>query len=140
MDLVLPRNTRFECQRCARCCGDTSHRGRNLLLTREEVERISSRTRTSPLSFSSSISKNGQYRYKMKKRGGKCVFLDGKSCRIYNTRPIVCKFYPFSMCKNKGDIVFDVSEDCPGVGLGEVLPCDGFRNLVSEAQLRSKTV
>ena len=75
----------------------------------------------------------------MKKRGGKCLFLDGKACRIYDIRPIVCRFYPFSMCVKDRKYVFDFAEDCPGIGLGEVLPCEKFEGMVSEAHLKLKT-
>ena len=139
MHLLIPKNMRFECQRCARCCGDTSHRGRNLLLTKTEVEDISTREGLNPLSFASPVSNNGHYQYKMKKRGGKCIFLDGKACRVYDMRPIVCRFYPFSMCKKERSYVFDVAEDCPGIGLGEVLPCEKFEGMVSEAHFKLKT-
>lgn len=138
MNMLLPKNLRFECQRCARCCGDTSHRGRNLLLTKKEAEQISDRTGLNILSFASPFN-NGNFKYKMKKRGGKCVFLDGKACRIYDIRPIMCRFYPFSMYKKKNIYVFDVAEDCPGIGLGEVLPCEKFESMISEANSKLET-
>lgn len=140
MNLLIPKDTRFECQRCARCCGDTSHRGRNLLLTKSEVEMISARSGLNPLAFCSPVSNNGHYQYRMKKRGGKCVFLEGKACRIYDIRPIVCRFYPFSMFKKKKTYVFGVAEDCPGVGLGEVLPCEKFEGMVTEAHIKLRPV
>ncbi len=139
MNLLVPKNMRFECQRCARCCGDTSHRGRNLLLTKNEVEEISTRSGLNPLSFSTPVTQKGQYEYKMKKRGGKCVFLDGKACRIYDVRPIICRFYPFSMCKKDKKYVFDFAEDCPGIGLGEVLPGEKFEDMVEEAHFKLRT-
>ena len=139
MHLLVPRNVRFECQRCARCCGDTSHRGRNLLLTKSEVEEISERTGLNPLSFATPISNKGIYQYRMKKRGGKCIFLDGKACRIYDIRPLVCRFYPFSVCKKDEKYVFNFAEDCPGIGLGDVVAEDVFEELVTEAQFKLRT-
>ncbi|MEM3420917.1 MAG: YkgJ family cysteine cluster protein [Candidatus Hadarchaeum sp.] len=139
MNLLVPKNMRFECQRCARCCGDTSHRGRNLLLTKSEVEEISEKTGLSPLAFATPISNKGAYQYKMKKRGGKCLFLDGKACRIYDIRPLVCRFYPFSVCKKDNKYIFNFADDCPGIGLGEVLSEEVFEDLVTEAQFKLKT-
>ncbi len=134
MEMVVPKNLRFECQRCARCCGDTSHRGRNLLLTKKEVEKIAKRTRRSPMSFASPISNNGHYGYKMKKRSGKCAFLVGKACGIYDIRPIVCRFFPLSMDRKNKRYVFEVSDDCPGIGLGEAFPAKKFENMALEAK------
>ena len=133
MNFRVLKNIHFECQRCARCCGDTSHRGRNILLLEMEVERISKNTGMRPQSFSSPASNNGQYHYKMKKRGGRCVFLDGKSCRIYNIRPLICQFYPFSMKKINGTYVFDVAADCAGIGLGEPVPKEHYERMVKKA-------
>jgi Fe-S-cluster containining protein len=139
MNVVVPKNVHFDCQRCARCCGDTSHRGRNLLLTDEDVERICRETDLNPLSFASPISDHGLYHYRMKKRNGKCVFLEGKACRIYQNRPLVCRFYPFSLEKRKNKYVFDVCDECPGVGLGEVVPDEEFDLMLKEAQERLKS-
>lgn len=132
MNLRAPKNVRFECQRCARCCGDTSHRGRNILLLEAEVERISKQKGLRPLSFALPIS-NGRYQYKMKKRNGKCIFLEGKACGIYNIRPIICQFYPFSLNRNNGAHVFEVAKDCAGIGLGEQISKEYFESLVEKA-------
>ncbi|HID60747.1 MAG TPA: YkgJ family cysteine cluster protein [Hadesarchaea archaeon] len=132
MNFRAPKNVRYECQRCARCCGDTSHRGRNILLLPSEVEQISSHTGLRPLSFASPAS-NGVYRYRMKKRSGKCVFLEGKACRIYDIRPVICRFYPFSVKRYNGTYMFEVSRDCPGIGLGNLVPPEHFERMVKKA-------
>ena len=136
MNIVVPNKVQFDCQRCARCCGDTSHRGRNLLLTNSDVKQICKVTEMNPLSFASPISDGGYYQYKMKKRNGKCIFLDGKACRIYNHRPLICRFYPFSVEKKSNKYVFEIAEDCPGIGLGGVIPCEMFEAMLQEAQKR----
>jgi Fe-S-cluster containining protein len=99
----------------------------------KEVERISEDTGMRPSSFSSPTSSNGWYRYKMKKRSGRCVFLDGKSCRIYSIRPIICQFYPFSVKKTNGSYVFDVAADCAGVGLGDLVTKEHYERMVEKA-------
>lgn len=134
MNIRMIRNIRFECQRCARCCGDTSHRGRNIYLLENEVEHISIRTGLRPLSFVSPASNSGKYRYKMKKRSGKCVFLEGKACRIYDDRPLVCRTYPFMIKKKGNTFVFETADDCPGIGLGEALEIDEFEKMVDNAR------
>lgn len=69
----------------------------------------------------------------MKKRSGRCVFLDGKSCRIYEVRPIICQFYPFSMKKSNGKYVFGVAADCAGVGLGEPITKERYERMAEKA-------
>jgi len=128
-----PRKVRFECQRCAKCCGDSSHRGRNILLLDKEVGQISEATGLRPLSFVSHSSGTSPYHYRMKKRNGKCVFLDGKACRIYRIRPLICRFYPFSLRKKNGGYTFEVSDDCPGIGLGKVLDRKYFEKMFKMA-------
>ena len=134
MNLRCPKNVHFECQRCAKCCGDGSHRGRNILLLEPEVRQISKVTGLRPLSFASRSLSVQPYRYRMKKRGGKCVFLDGKACRIYNLRPLICRFYPFSLKKGSNGYIFEVSEECPGIGIGNVLKESYFERMFEEAQ------
>lgn len=128
-----PKNIRFECQRCARCCGDTSHRGRNILLREEELKRISEATGRRPLSFASRVSSVNSYPYRMKKRNGKCIFLDGKACKIYKIKPIICSFYPFSLRKTSEGYIFEVSKECPGIGLGDHLDQEYFGEMLELA-------
>jgi len=68
----------------------------------------------------------------MKKRGGKCVFLDGKACRIYEVRPIICRLYPFSVKKHNGIFVFEVCDDCPGIGLGKPVSDEQFEQMAKK--------
>jgi len=133
MNLKIPKNVFFECQRCALCCGDTSRRGRNILLLESEVQNISQRTGLKPIFFAMPIPSNGPYRYRMKKKNGKCIFLDGKACRIYGFRPLICRFYPFSLTVKNGTYVFEVSEECPGVGLGQPVPEKHFKTMAEKA-------
>lgn len=138
MNIRYPKKVRFECQRCAQCCGDSSHRGRNVLLLESEVIKISNKTGLRPLSFASRSLSFQPYRYRMKKRNGKCVFLDGKACRIYNVRPLICSFYPFSLKTSDNDCKFEVSEECPGIGLGKALVSDEFERMFEEAHSKIK--
>ncbi len=134
MNLRYPKNVHFECQRCAKCCGDGSHRGRNILLLESEVSQISNAMGLRPFSFASRSLSVQPYRYRMKKRGGKCVFLDGRACRIYNLRPLICRFYPFSLKRGSNGYRFEFSEECPGIGLGDILKKSDFKRMFGEAQ------
>jgi hypothetical protein len=134
MNIRTPKNVRFECQRCARCCGDTPHRGRIIYLLESEVKQISKKTGLRPLEFASPISGLGNFKYKMKKRNGICIFLKNKACQIYSIRPTVCRLYPFLAYKNDGSLVFEISEDCPGIGLGAPLDEEHFTRLAEFAK------
>ncbi len=69
----------------------------------------------------------------MKKRSGKCVFLEGKACRIYDARPLICHFYPFSMRRSNGTYVFEIANECPGIGLGGTVEQEEFEKMLSRA-------
>ena len=133
MRIRYPKNTSFECQRCAKCCGDSSHRSRNIFVLESEVDRISKKTDLRPLSFVSRSFGPEPYRFKIKKKNGKCFFLDGKACRIYDTRPLICHFYPFSLRKRNDGYIFDASDECPGIGLGERMGQEKFEEMLETA-------
>ena len=134
MKLRYPENIRFECQRCAKCCGDTSERERNILLLEPEVKQISAVTKLEPAEFLTPSSGTEPYRYAMKKKEGRCIFLKGTDCQIYLHRPLICRFYPFSL-KELGaeNYEFKVSGECPGVGYGKIIKEEDFRAMFNKA-------
>lgn len=134
MKLRYPKNVRFECQRCAKCCGDMPKRKRNILLLEPEVEQISTITGLRAAEFSTPSSGTEPYRYAMKKKEGKCVFLKGNACQIYLHRPLICRFYPFWLEELGAEsYVFKVSGDCPAVGIGKVFGKEDFVKMLKEA-------
>ena len=54
-------------------------------------------------------SKNGWL--KLKNKDGRCIFHDGKTCLIYESRPEGCKLYPLIFNKEYKSAVVD--EECP---------------------------
>ena len=135
-----PKDVSFECQRCGQCCGDISRKKRKILLLKSEVKRIADITGLREEGFATKLPANGPYRYVMKKKGGKCVFLERNSCKIYPLRPIVCRTYPFSVEKTRSkDYIFKVSDECPGVGLGSAVEEEDFQRILSEAQTKLKS-
>jgi hypothetical protein len=103
-----------------------------------EVQRISNRTGLRPMEFSSPISGLGNYKYKMKKRNGMCVFLRNKACQIYDIRPTVCRLYPFLVSRNDGSFVFEIAKDCPGIGLGGKITEEHFMRMIDFAKALSR--
>jgi len=97
----------FQCCRCARCC-----QGKIIPLYPTDVERIEGKIKES---FITPTSRDEEEvtgaRYKMRMPGGRCIFLEGKSCRIYEMRPDTCRRHPF-IVTGKNILV---SSTCQGV-------------------------
>lgn len=103
-------------------------------MLKSEVRRISKATGLKPDEFSTCLRDAKTYRREMRKRGGSCFFLREKTCSIYPLRPLVCRFYPFSLdTKNVSDFVFKASKECPGIGLGGKLTKSDFEKMFNKA-------
>jgi len=132
--LHYPKEIRFECQRCAKCCGDTPERERNILMLEREVKLISEITKLKPEEFSIPSPSKEPYKYTMRKKDGKCIFLKGTDCQIYPNRPLLCHFYPFWLEKlGVESFEFKVSKECPGVGLGKIIEEENFMAMLDKA-------
>jgi Fe-S-cluster containining protein len=69
----------------------------------------------------------------MVKMDGHCIFLLGNRCTIYDNRPLICRFYPFTMSE-VDDYLFDADRGCEGVGKGSIIDERYFKKLVYEAR------
>jgi Fe-S-cluster containining protein len=56
------------------------------------------------------VVKKGKERY-LKNSEGKCIFLEDKGCKIYNSRPAGCRLYPLIFDESSGKTVLD--DFCP---------------------------
>ena len=77
------------------------------------------------------------YRFEMKKQAdGKCLFLKSEGCRIYDLRPLICRFYPFELKfdDDKQAYVFNPTSECPAINQGKLLNEKDFRKLFLLAQ------
>jgi len=131
LSFEYPEQVSFECERCALCCGDTEYKSRSILLLKGEADRISEINLLGLDRFAEKIQGFEPYIYRMKKsRNRKCVFLEGNSCSIYETRPLICRFYPFQLKnpREKG-YVFEYTDECPGIGKGSQLKKAFFEQL-----------
>lgn len=119
MDFEFPEDVRFVCEKCGRCCGDTEDTVRHVLLLKTEAEKISNQTSKDIQEFAEEVYGFEPYIYEMKKTEGKCLFLENNRCKIYNLRPIICRFYPFEL-KNRGNdkYSFLFTTKCKGIGKG----------------------
>jgi Fe-S-cluster containining protein len=104
-----------------------------------EVKRIAGAAELRPEEFSLPTGKE-PYRYTMRKKEGKCIFLNGIDCQIYPHRPLLCRFYPFWLEELDGDYEFKVSGECPGVGIGRMIKEKDFRGMLNKAlELHAKS-
>ena len=87
--------------KCIECCLETE-----MPLLKEDIERIKE------LGFDYDyfvVNRDGWLR--LKNRDGRCVFIDGNQCLIYENRPEGCKSYPIFYDEDKNCATLD--EDCP---------------------------
>jgi Fe-S-cluster containining protein len=140
-EVRYPAHLRWVCVRCAKSCGDLLGRRRNILLALGDLIRITDATKLTAREFS--VSSRGPLPYvrKMRKLGGRCIFLQDSRCSIYGARPLICRFYPFSL-RPAGDNAFDIGFDssCSGIGKGPRRSERFFRSLIRLAnrELRSQ--
>jgi Fe-S-cluster containining protein len=142
MNLRHPSDVFFECIRCGSCCRDTGRRRRKIVLTSADLRSIAETTHLSTNEFCrASHTAPEPFRHIMRERYGACTFLDKDSrCNIYNTRPMICRCYPFSIQFDDNNIIFLVSsKDCPGLGRGSKLLKGFFENLAQEVVNNFKT-
>jgi Fe-S-cluster containining protein len=139
VDFTYPIKLRFDCNKCALCCGDTKQKTRHILLLETEAQKISLENSMPIADFSTEISHKPPFHYEMKKTSeGKCIFLKDNRCRIYALRPLICMFYPFELkfdVKSK-EHIFDFTVECPGISQGKVFRQKDFKKLFEIAQER----
>jgi Fe-S-cluster containining protein len=131
--ISYPARVYWKCRRCSSCCRDTpSHLRRIRLLLKEAIE-ISKKTGI-PVEQFTRKTHDQRYPYEMRKRHGSCIFLDGRYCRLYDYRPLVCRFYPFEMESEGSSLkILFTGESCPGRERGRRLGEGFFRRLAAQA-------
>ena len=111
----------FECQGSGRCC--VSHGGYGYVyLTKEDRIRFAKALNMTTRQFTSKYCKKVDGIYQLIDGDqGRCVFLEGKQCGVYEGRPTQCRTWPF--WPEVMDVKVwkkEVTEFCPGVGKGKV--------------------
>lgn len=131
---LYPKHIRFQCEKCALCCGDTERRVRRILTLKIEAERISKETAKDIDDFAEKVEGFEPYVCEVKKtEDGRCVFLRDKSCSIYEKRPLVCRFYPFQLQNIRNNrYVFTYTDECPCIGKGPRPKRSFFEDLFSK--------
>jgi len=130
-----PSRLRWTCIRCTNSCRDLPGRKRRILLTRRDVERIATATQHGQKEFSYALEGHFPYERRMRMIRGRCVFLKGSECSVYRIRPLICRFYPFSLipfAEREFRITFDPA--CSGIGKGIARDERFFAGLVGLAR------
>ena len=72
----------------------------------------------------------------MKKVEGDCRFLKDNKCTIYESRPLICRFYPFELKfdQEKNTHVFSFTLECPTINQGKILTKKDFEELFELAK------
>ena len=133
IEFFYPSNVQWGCIRCGACCGDVGDRVRMVMLMDKDLDRIEAAGETD---FFDDWDE-GSFSGIMKKVDGRCVFLTGEGCRIYEHRALLCRMYPFWLEKQEDMFVFGIDKDCPGNGQGEYLE-EGFFKTLLEMALESR--
>jgi len=142
MNLKYPLDVFFECIRCGSCCRDTGKRRRKIVLTSTDLNSIVGATNLSTNEFCrASHVASEPFHHIMRESYGACMFLDKEAtCSIYDSRPMICRCYPFSIQIDSDRIVFSVSSrDCPGLDRGHKLSRQFFEKLGQEVVSNFKT-
>jgi Fe-S-cluster containining protein len=131
--ISYPTNISWKCLRCGLCCQDTAGHTRRIRLLSSEASEISKRTGI-PVQELVTHPSDEPYPYEMRKKDGKCQFLEKKVCRIYAYRPLVCRFYPFEMKSDRDWLeIRQARGTCIGVDQGRKLNKTFFRKLAAAA-------
>lgn len=88
----------FRCELCARCCTKEFNDHVFLLDSDLEIIKQIDPDAVTPAPYYEFCDQNGRFYvsgYALKtKHDGSCIFLENKRCRIYGSRPSICRVYP----------------------------------------------
>jgi Fe-S-cluster containining protein len=129
-DYYYPKGVRWGCKRCGACCRDASHRPRKVLLLQSDVERFEKAGETN---FKVDVAGEAPFVAEMKKAGGACIYLTREGCRVYPSRALLCRTYPFWIEKDGRSFEIRFDSRCPGFGHGGELREDFYRSLLTQA-------
>ncbi len=118
----IATDLRFECTACGKCC--VNHGDYDLVfLTEQDITRASEKLELNRKDFLKRYTRRVHGDCVLQDKGNRCVFLDPDGlCRIYETRPLQCRTFPFWK-ENLNPRTWNnaIARDCPGVGRGKAV-------------------
>ena len=128
---------RFECQRCSGCC---RHDPGYVFLTRTDLDALVDGTGLSEEEFLKKYCKivdlGGFKRISLiEKSNYDCIFWEDGGCRVYDSRPVQCRTFPFwiSYLEDEADWK-NLAKSCPGVGKGDLVSKEEIEKRIAERQ------
>lgn len=121
----------FSCTRCGKCC---HARGgyQYVYLNERETRRLAGHLGLERRTFLARYTRLDEDGYRVLRfRAGRCVFLDGRLCRVHDARPEQCRTWPF-WSENLVDPETwrrEVIEFCPGSRRGPIHTAAEIREL-----------
>jgi hypothetical protein len=85
---------RFDCTQCGKCCtGSPGY----VWVNEEEIARMAEFLKISPGEFRKKYTRQAYGRVSLieDKRTYDCVFLEGRTCKLYDSRPRQCRTFPW---------------------------------------------
>ncbi len=111
--------TGFVCLKCGACCTEIEKDSNIVMVTRNEVKRIS---KISNKVFDeiaepypgriTSGDKTFTFGWALRRKEGRCIFLNNNRCEVYLARPWICRTYPFMIVDGRVCV-----SECGGLGL-----------------------
>jgi len=106
---------KFGCTGCGKCCtGSPGY----VWVTEEEIVAMATALNITPELFARRYIRRIGQRLSLTERGPNydCVFLEGKTCRLYHARPKQCRTFPFwpHLLTSK-DAWEQAGKDCEGI-------------------------
>ncbi len=127
----------FSCTGCACCCTEIEPGSNIVMVNRQEIREI---TRTTGMMhdeiaepYPGRITCGEQtftFGWAIRRAEGRCIFLHGNRCAIYESRPWICRTYPFMI---SGATV--VLSECQGAGT--VVPTPGAEDIAADLIARA---
>jgi len=129
-EFYYPKGLRWSCKRCGFCCRDSSKRPRKILLLPKDVERLG---KIGEKDFQVEVKGEDPFVGEMKKTRSACVFLTKEGCRVYPSRALLCRTYPFWIERDGKSFEIRFDAECMGIFHGGELKEDFFKELVVQA-------
>lgn len=116
---------RFDCTQCGACCQrEAGHLFLSALDLRRLAEHLSLSDEEFFLQYCEIVDVRLAQRVSLAAESdGRCVFLDGSRCSVYEQRPLQCRTFPFwSSNVVDAETWNRAGQDCPGINQGRVWP------------------
>ena len=127
----------FTCTRCSTCC---RHETGFVYLSENDVSSLALELKLPKDQFMETYCRwipalGGTERLSLKEKPDfDCIFW-AKGCKVYNSRPLQCRMFPFWSNVLASKEAWDISaEDCPGMNEGKLFTFDEIKLFLSEQE------